>query len=144
MTIILCKFYNCEKPAKTTGLCSGHYVQKRKGQELKPLRSRASNGTRSGWYIGPKGYVIRHLAHGKGITSMEYQHRTVMEEHLKRKLYKGENVHHINGDKTDNRIENLELWDKSQPAGQRLEQKIEYAISLLEKHGYTVIQKGNP
>ena len=87
----------------------------------------------SEWRVGNDGYVFKNV---KGRKVLE--HRFVMEQILGRKLLSNENVHHINGNKSDNRVENLELWVVSQPKGQRKVDAIASAIKLLTDNGFVV------
>lgn len=76
-----------------------------------------------------KGY-IRVKVDGKWML----EHRYIMEQILGRPLLPTESIHHANGCRQDNRPENLELWDRSQPAGQRVSDKIIYALELLKTY----------
>jgi hypothetical protein len=122
-----CSFDGCNKPSSCKGLCSGHYSQLKRGVPLRQLRQYQGwkRGNHSRWYDA-YGYIITRV-NGKKIG----EHRHVMQEHLGRDLLPGETVHHKNGVRDDNRINNLELWSTSQPPGQRVEDKLKWAKEII-------------
>ena len=92
---------------------------------------------KTGPFIDKHGYRILKID-GKQVP----EHRAVMETMLGRPLLRHETVHHKNGQRADNRPENLELFDSRHPKGQRVEDKIDWAILYLEEHGFSVSARG--
>jgi hypothetical protein len=84
--------------------------------------------------INSRGLCLKHYKEALKNGELIKVHREVMEKHLGRSLLRHEEVHHKNGNRSDNRIENLELWSTSQPSGQRIEDKIKWAEEILKTY----------
>ena len=138
-----CTVEGCSKRVWSQGYCNP--CHKKRAKEL------LNQTDVKDWVLGKEhhtrqdGYVMVNVVLAGNMKASILEHHYVMAKHIGRPLTPTENVHHLNGTRDDNRIENLELWDKSQPAGQRVADRVEWAVGLLnrygEEFGYVVTKK---
>lgn len=136
-----CEVEGCSDRAKARRMCSAHYRQVKAGLPVTKKRVYAPAGT---GHINKNGYRVLSVD-GRS----RFEHRILAEEALGRPLQPGEEIHHINGDRLGNWVDgpfvlnergnlasgNLEIWSTSQPKGQDVGAKVEWAVGLLELYG---------
>lgn len=128
-----CSTYGCSGLSVAKGMCFSCWTRLKKRGTVEYSEKHLMRFKKT---VDDKGYVhVPMPAHPNARKSKRVpEHRLVMSQFLGRALNRNENVHHKNGDRADNRIENLELWVTSQPTGQRPLDLIQWARIILKTY----------
>lgn len=132
-----CTVDGCDGLHYSLGYCAAHYQRHRRGDALNVAVARRQPRTPDRVVTDSNGYQIffdpnHPLAAANGYV---YVHRDVMMKMLGRPLREGENVHHRDGNRSRNDPDNLELWLRPQPWGQRVEDNVAHAYEILAIYG---------
>lgn len=138
----VCAVQDCGRGAVSSGLCRAHSERRRKyGDPLHggPLRTVTGDGSLSHgyWWRAVRPDEQHLVPPGR---TVDFEHRLVMARALGRPLTGEETVHHRDGDRLNNRIENLELWSSAQPRGQRVVDKLAWAWTLIRRYDQDATQ----
>jgi len=132
----VCSLEGCERLHTANGYCMPHYRRVREFGDPGPVEIRKMRPGATRYHNSRDGYVrVKVDSHPRASKGWIREHLLVMEEKMGRFLAPGEEVHHINGVKHDNRPENLELWVVSQPKGQRPDDLVNWAHEILRRYG---------
>jgi hypothetical protein len=126
-----CSIDGCENTTYAKTWCKMHHSRWTKHGETGPAE-RLIRPRKQGRHTVRGGYISVFDPKQRNRNSAVLEHRLVMENYLGRELLSDETVHHKNGNRKDNRIENLELWSTRQPKGQRIEDKVEWALEIIK------------
>ncbi len=115
----LCVIENCDRVRQSKqGWCSLHWKRWKRSGTLDVTKVKC----RLGYFLNSEGYkVVYHPKHANSrADGTVLEHRFVMSNHLNRALKTTEIVHHKNGNRQDNRIENLEILTReTHPTGHK-------------------------
>ena len=127
-----CSYPECLRHRHSTGKwCRLHGRRRSEGRDMDAPYKYAGTGKPALSIRKRKGGYSK-IKRPDGI--WQWEHHFVMEQHIGRSLYAHENIHHLNGVKDDNRLCNLELWTRSQPSGQRVVDKLNWAREFLAQY----------
>jgi hypothetical protein len=130
-----CEVPECPEPHYARALCRIHYRRLMRTGEVQADRPVRKGSGRAWIHHGYRVVMVkphdRWLVNGR---SHDFEHRLVMARILGRSLTPDESVHHRNGNRLDNSEGNLELWSRWQPRGQRVVDKLSYAVEILQRY----------